>query len=102
MIVFILRGVAQLVARLLWEQEAAKFESRHSDTTKSHDTALEMAIASWLYLLHKRSENAGLCVFLCVIGAKLLTEQTELNRELCTALHCSTRDEKCYIVYGAE
>ena len=28
-----------------------EFESRHSDQDKSHDTAPEMAIASWLYLL---------------------------------------------------
>jgi len=46
---------------------------------------------SWLYLLYKCSENAGLCVFCALLAQKLLTEQTELNRELCTALHCSTR-----------
>lgn len=53
--------------------------------------ALEMAAVSWLYLLYKCSENSGLCAFCALLAQKLLTEQTELNRELCTALHCSTR-----------
>ena len=75
-----------------------EFESRHSDQDKSHDTALEMATVSWLYLLYKCSENAGLCVFCALLAQKLLTEQTELNRELCTALHCSTRT-KCAILF---
>ena len=40
-----------------------EFESRHSDHKKSHDEPFINAVLSWLYLLHKRSENAGLCVF---------------------------------------
>lgn len=67
---------------------------------KSHDTTLEMAIVSWLYLLYKCSENAGLCVFCALLAQKLLTDQTELNRELCAALHCSTRTKSAILFMG--
>ena len=77
-----------------------EFESRHSDHKKSYDTAPEMAIASWLYLLYKCFENAGLCVFYALLAQKLLTEQTELNRELCAALHCSTRTKSAILFMG--
>ena len=77
-----------------------EFESRHSDHKKSYDTAPEMAIASWLYLLYKCFENAGLCVIYALLAQKLLTEQTELNRELCTALHCSTRTKSAILFMG--
>ena len=30
----------------------------------------------------------------------MLTEQTELNRELCTALHCSTRTKSAILFMG--
>lgn len=67
---------------------------------KSHDMALKKATVSWLYLLYKCSENSGLCVFCALLAQKLLTEQTELNRELCTALHCSTRTKSAILFMG--
>ena len=70
------------------------------DQDKSHDEPFINAVLSWLYLLHKRSENAGLCVFCALLAQKLLTEQTELNREFCTALHCSTRTKSAILFMG--
>ena len=62
--------------------------------------ALEMAAVSWLYLLYKCSENSGLCAFCALLAQKLLTEQTELYRGLCAALHCSTRTKSAILFMG--
>ena len=100
MVVFIFTGCCAVGSAPALGAGGREFESRHSDKIKSHDEPFISAVLSWLYLLRKRSENSGLCVFCALLAQKLLTEQTELNRELCTALHCSTRTKSAILFMG--
>ena len=47
-----------------------EFESRHSDIRKSHDEPFTNAVLSWLFLLHKCSENSDLCLFVLFLSFK--------------------------------
>ena len=40
------------------------------DHKKSHDEPFINAVLSWLYLMHKCSKNAGLCVFCALLAQK--------------------------------
>ena len=61
-----------------------EFESRHSDQKKSHDTALEIAFISWLYLLHIGLKMARKCDRIATnLGKTCFVRQ-------CAPLFCAT------------
>ena len=70
MVVFIFTGCCAVGSAPALGAGGREFESRHSDHKKSHDEPFLNAVLSWLYLLHKRSENAGLCVFCALLAQK--------------------------------
>ena len=85
---------------MIWEQEAASSSLATPTTRKATIQRRKWRLHRGFICCINALKNAGLCVFYALLAQKLLTEQTELNRELCAALHCSTRTKSAILFMG--